>query len=71
LHIEDRGHLEKVVLSCIILHNTIAKDEEPEDIEENLDLNEPSSTTTVEELEFFLEDFSTHKQLKRARPNIS
>ena len=77
----DRGHLEKVVLACIILHNMIVEDEKPEDIEENLDLNEPPSTMTVEALEFSPEDYvtfervlekdadirdiSTHKQLKK------
>ena len=74
-------HLEKVVLACIILHNMIVEDEKPEDIEENLDLNEPPSTTTDEAPEFSadyyvtfervlekdadIRDVSTHKQLKK------
>ena len=59
----------------------IVEDEKPENIEENLDLNEPPNTTTVEAPEFFPEDYatfervlekdadirdiSTHKQLKK------
>ncbi|XP_004966700.1 uncharacterized protein LOC101774740 [Setaria italica] len=78
----DRGELEKVIRACIILHNMIVEDEKTEEnIEENLDLNETPSTTTVEAPAFSPEDYvsfdrilendadirdtSTHKQLKK------
>ncbi|CAO2177467.1 unnamed protein product [Urochloa humidicola] len=77
----DRGQLENVVLACIILHNMIVEDEKQEDIEENLDLNEPANTRTVEAPKFSpndyvafervlekdadIRDVSTHRQLKK------
>jgi hypothetical protein len=36
----------------------------PEDIEENLDLNEPPSTMTVEAPEFSLEDYITFERVR-------
>jgi hypothetical protein len=49
----DRGVLRDVVLACIILHNMIVEDEKtPELIEENLDLNLPPSSSTVQAPEF-------------------
>ncbi|BAS98471.1 protein ALP1-like isoform X2 [Oryza sativa Japonica Group] len=49
----DRGVLRDVVLGCIILHNMIVEDEkEARLIEENLDLNEPASSSTVQAPEF-------------------
>ncbi|XP_066346478.1 protein ALP1-like [Miscanthus floridulus] len=49
----DRAVLRDVVLACIILHNMIVEDEkEPDIIEENLDLNVPPSSSTVQEPEF-------------------
>ena len=47
--------LRDVVLACIILHNMIVEDEKERDIlEENLDLNVPPSSSTVQKLEFSL-----------------
>ena len=52
-HLYDRAVLRDVVLACIILHNMIVEDEkEPDIIEENLDLNVPPSSSTVQEPEF-------------------
>ncbi|XP_066338381.1 uncharacterized protein [Miscanthus floridulus] len=49
----DRAVLRDVVLACIILHNMIVEDEkEPAIIEENLDLNVPPCSSTVQEPEF-------------------
>ncbi|EEC80522.1 hypothetical protein OsI_22800 [Oryza sativa Indica Group] len=49
----DRGVLRDVVLACIILHNMIVEDEkETRIIEEDLDLNVPPSSSTVQEPEF-------------------
>ena len=49
----DRAVLHDVVLACIILHNMIVEDEKEQDIiEENLDLNVPPSSSTVQEPEF-------------------
>ncbi|XP_066386729.1 uncharacterized protein [Miscanthus floridulus] len=49
----DRGVLCDVVLACIVLHNMIVEDEKENDIiEENLDLNVPPSSSTVQESEF-------------------
>ena len=49
----DRGVLRDVVLACIVLHNMIVEDEKEKDIiKENLDLNVPPSSSTVQEPEF-------------------
>jgi hypothetical protein len=49
----DREVLRDVVLACIILHNMIVEDEKEQAIiEENLDLNVPASSSTVQEPEF-------------------
>jgi len=78
----DRAVLRDVVLACIILHNMIVEDEkEAEIIEENLDLNVPPSSTTVQEPEFSpdqevplervlekdtsIRDRSAHRRLKK------
>ncbi|XP_002449057.2 putative nuclease HARBI1 [Sorghum bicolor] len=77
----DRAVLRDVVLACIILHNMIVEDEKDQDIiEENLDLNMPPSSSTVQEPEFSPEqdiplartlekdtsirDKTTHRRLK-------
>jgi len=52
----DRAVLRDVVLACIILHNMIVEDEKEQDIiEENLYLNVPPSSSTVQEPEFSLD----------------
>ncbi|XP_066369387.1 uncharacterized protein [Miscanthus floridulus] len=49
----DRGVLRDGVLACIVLHNMIVEDEKENDIiEENLDLNVPPSSSTVQEPKF-------------------
>jgi hypothetical protein len=45
----DRRQLEQIVLACIILHSMIVEDEKREDAQEDLDLNEATSATFVEE----------------------
>ena len=79
----DRGVLRDVVLACIVLHNMIVEDEKEKDIiEENLDLNVPPSSSTVQEPEFSpdqnvslervlekdtsIRDQSAHRRLKNA-----
>jgi hypothetical protein len=51
--LHDRSVLRDIVLACIILHNMIVEDEKDlAMIEENLDLNEPASSSTVQAPEF-------------------
>jgi hypothetical protein len=51
--LHDRAVLRDVVLACIILHNMIVEDEKDLDmIDEELDLNMPPSSSTVQAPEF-------------------
>jgi hypothetical protein len=42
-HLRDQWDLENIMMACIILHNMIVEDEK--DDADDLDLNEPASTT--------------------------
>jgi hypothetical protein len=60
-HLRDRGDLENIMMTCIILHNMIVEDEK-DDVDEDLELNEPASTTYVQPPEITHNDISVSFQ---------
>jgi hypothetical protein len=53
VHLYNRNKLHNIMLTCIILHNMIVKD----DMEDNLDLNEASSIVIIEDMELSLDQY--------------
>jgi hypothetical protein len=60
-HLHDQWDLENIMMACIILHNMIVEDEK-DDADEDLDLNEPASTTYVQPPEINHNDISVSFQ---------